>query len=250
MEAIEDVSVKEHCSVNHVSDTYQDINNKSKSYVTDSCGSTLGSKNDLLVSVPTTRDLDTITTADSQQKVKDECLSSLPPISGAGGGTLVTQNHLQNFQQNIFLPTNSDGHEWCDSSEYGYSKFASGYRGERIDPTLEFKYRALERENEENERGTKEAERLLDDKVKQLQLEVERNKEKHKKHMEQAKERYREQLELHRERYNQQWQIYKEKLEEAKEKLHDARQMQISTEQSAKQMEKLNEIRRSSCIIQ
>jgi hypothetical protein len=67
LEAIEDVSVKEHCSVNHVMDTYEEMDEKSKTYVTDSSGSTLGSKKELLVSVPTTRDLDTITTSDSER---------------------------------------------------------------------------------------------------------------------------------------------------------------------------------------
>jgi hypothetical protein len=97
--------------------------------------------------------------------VKDERFSSIPPVSSAGSGTLVTQNHLQNFQRNIFLPTNSNGHEWCDNSEYGYGKFASGYRGERIDPSLELKYRALEREKEEKERGRREGERLLEERL-------------------------------------------------------------------------------------
>ncbi len=166
----------------------------------------------------------------------------ITPGTTTVGGTLVTQNHLQNIQHNIFLPGNFDGQEWCDSSTYGFSKFPSSYRGDRIDADVEMKFRTLEREKEESERVRKEAERLLDEKVKQLQMDLARAKEKHKKHMVQAKERHQEQMESYKDRCDQQVQRYKEKYEEAKENLRKARQMQITTEQSAKQMDKLREI--------
>ncbi len=79
---------------------------------------------------------------------------------------------MQNIQRNIFLPGNSDGQEWCDSSAYGFPKYFSGYRGDRKDADVELEFRALKREKEESERVRKEAERLLDDKVKQLEMEL------------------------------------------------------------------------------
>jgi hypothetical protein len=141
-EAGDECSWKENSSVQDINDTYHDYNDKANilsryqevkdiaSNVTDS--SVLGhdTNNDTLVSEPSIRDVDTITTSDSQRKMKEDRMSLIPPVNSAAIGTLVAQNQLQNIQRNIFLPKNSDVHEWCDSSAYGYSKICAGYHGD------------------------------------------------------------------------------------------------------------------------
>jgi hypothetical protein len=85
------------------------------------------------VSVPSIRDVDTINTLDSQQKVMDDCLTLIMPGTSNPGRTMVTQYHLHDIQCSIFLSCTVEGQEWCDSSGYGFDKIPNAFHGERID---------------------------------------------------------------------------------------------------------------------
>jgi hypothetical protein len=212
-------------------------------------------------SIPSIRDVDTITTVESDYKGKDDRGALITPGTMLPSRTMVTQNHLQNIQRNIFVQKSNDENEWYHNFDAGINNNPYPVRVDRYDvldrhySTFVPKVRCVEKDNSEVGKEIRERERLLESKLQELQSELSRSKEKHKEKLLRMKETHEQQLQSYKDRFDVQLERYKEKYEEAKENLREAKQMQFATENTAKQMDRLRDMQisseqRRSCVIQ